>query len=378
MVTEVFIPVLDQTGDEVTILAWFKSEGDEVRQGEVLCEVEASKANTEIEAPGSGILRRILIEAGISVPALTVIALIAEAEEPVPEIDPYHRVKQLQPPSFAPAQTPVASGPEKSLPDRPKKTRIFVSPRAKRLAAEHQIDLSTLTGSGDNGRIVEADVQQAIEQRSTPAADRAAQRKADRVSQSWQTVPHFYTTITVDMSGVVSQKSQVSTGTFTDYFIRAVAQTLPHHPALNGHWQDGGPVSIPEIHLGLVVETERGLVIPVLRDVQQLSLEEIIEHRSRLVRQAHAGHLKATAMGLATFTLSNMGAGHIDHFTAIIAPPQVAILSVGSIQPRPVVIKSELTVRPTANFTLGADHRAIDGRQAAAFLETLKDNLERE
>jgi len=378
MVKEVIIPVLDQTGDEVTITQWLKNEGDEIYEGEALCEVETSKANTEIEASASGILRRILIGTGTSIPSLTVIALIANTDEPLPDIDPYYRVQQLKLQQSVPIRTRPKSSSKRVLPfRRTGKGRVIASPRAKRLAAEHNIDLSTLNGTGTGGRIVEDDVLQVIEQASTPVVDRATQIKVERVSQSWQTIPHFYTTITVDMSPIVEKKSQADRGaTYTDFFVLAIAQTLKEHPALNGHWKNDRLKISKEIHLGLVVQTERGLVIPVLRDLQNYSFEDIITTRTRLVEQSHTGKLDATALGDATFTLSNLGAGHIDHFTAIIAPPQVAILSVGSIQPRPFVVGSELTVRPTATFTLGVDHRAIDGRQAAAFLETLKSNLE--
>lgn len=378
MVSEVMIPVLEQTGAEVVLLRWLKSEGDEVREGEALCEVETSKTVVEIEANAGGLLRRILVEAGTAIPPLTVVALVAKAGEPLPDIDPYYRVRQIEPQAPAPGRA-TAEEPRAETPARrPSPTqRIIASPRAKRLAAEHGIDLSTIQGTGPGGRILEDDVRGAVKQAPVPTTARAARAKAARVTQSWHTIPHFYMTITVDMSRIVERKSRAGDRiTYTDYLALAIADALKHHPTLNGHWKDNALAIIPEVHLGLVVQTERGLVIPVLRDLHKHSLEDIAAARERLVQQAHAGKLSATAMTGATFTLSNLGAGHIDHFTAIINPPEVAILSVGSIQPRPLVAGSELVVRPTAMFTLGVDHRAIDGREAAAFLEQLKGNLE--
>jgi pyruvate/2-oxoglutarate dehydrogenase complex dihydrolipoamide acyltransferase (E2) component len=156
----------------------------------------------------------------------------------------------------------------------------------------------------------------------------------------------------------------------------ALGQVLAKYPVFNGYWKDEAAVAVPEIRLGLVVQAERGLVVAVLRDLRRWDWDSLAAERERAVRQALAGKLDAEA-GEPTFTLSNIGPGHIDHFTAIINPPQVAILSVGSIQPRPVVVgDGALTVRPTAGFTLGVDHRAIDGRQSAAFLEELKRVLE--
>ncbi len=370
MIHEVIIPVMDQTTASVVLTHWLLAEGAIVKQGDVICKIETDKATVEIEATADGILGKALIETGTQIPPLTVVALIADPNEPLPNIDPYYRTNRAKPQNVPVMSVQVA--PTFTLPQR-----IIASPRAKRLAEEHGLDLATIQGSGPNGRIQEEDVLQAITQPGPTQATRNTQAKVERVSQSWQTIPHFYTAITIDMSRVVTAKSEAGGQiTYTDYMVSALVHTLPQHPTLNGHWQKGGLVALPEIHLGLVVQTERGLVIMTLPDMQHRSLTEIASQRARLVDQARAGKLDATAMTEPTFTLSNVGHGHIDHFTAIISPPQVAILSVGSIQARPWVVGLELVVRPTAIFTLGVDHRAIDGRQAAAFLEQLKNNLE--
>ncbi len=373
MLHEVVIPILDQTTTEATLVRWLKQEGELVRQGEVVCEIETDKATVEVESKADGTLRRHLVLEGTSIPPLTVIALIGDPSEPLPEVDAFHRVREESPATPAPS---IAAPPE-SEPVTPSSERILISPRARRIAEEHGIDVSTLRGSGPNGRIIEDDVMETVQRgAAAPAGGRAARAKAERVERAWQTIPHFYTSITVDMSRVAARKTGAQT--YTDYFAQAIAAALRTHPELNGHWTESGLVVSPEVHLGLVVQAERGLVIPVLRNVERRSLDELAAERGRLVEAARAGKLPADAMSGATISLSNMGAGHIDAFTAIINPPEVAILSVGSVQTRPVVVGDQLQIRPTAAITLGVDHRAIDGRQSAAFLEALKHHLEAE
>jgi len=375
MVVEVVIPMLEQTGGDITLTAWLKQEGDQVHVGEPICEVETAKAIVEIEASSSGVLRKQLITVGTPVPALTVVALIAEASEPLPEVDPFYRLKPAGPPAPGPAAGTAAPTAEAAAP-RPAHA-LLASPRAKRLAAEHGVDLTLIRGTGPKGDIVESDVRRAIEQSSATNAQRVAQAGAQRVAQSWQTIPHFYMSVTIDLSRVAERKSRDGQQTtYTDYVAQAIAEAIRHVPTVNGHWSDDGPRSIAEVQLGLVVQTERGLVIPTLRDVQRRSLLEIAEERRRLIEGIQAGKLSGESLSGASFTLSNIGPGEIDQFTAIISPPQLAILSVGSVLPRPVVVDTGLVVRSTATFTLGADHRAIDGRQAAAFLQRLKAILE--
>ena len=375
MIHEVVIPVLDQTTTDVRLLNWLKSEGDKLTRGEVVCEIETDKATVEIEAPRAGVLRRILIEAATSIPPLTVVALVGPADEALPEIDPYYRT---QPAEAAPApQSTSEQAPVKPVAGK----KVPVSPRARRLADELGVELAPITGTGPKGRILEDDVRKALQTApaKATAGQRVARAMAERVTQSWTTIPHFHTTITVDMAGVVAAQAAAGKDfTFTDFIAQAVAQALAAHPKLNGYWKKGTHETISEIHIGLVVQTERGLVIPTLRDMHVLEFADLAAERAKLVSQAHAGKLSVAALIPATFTLSNMGPGNIDHFTAIISPPQVAILSVGSILPRPHVVNGDLAIQPTAAFSIGVDHRAIDGRAAAAFLETLKTQLEAE
>lgn len=374
---EVTIPVLDQTGDEVVLTLWLKREGDAVTLGEAICEVETAKALVEIQAEAGGILRKQLIEAGRPIPMQTVVALIGGADEPLPDIDPFARVRQGET-----NDDKIAPPPAVGAEERPHgAVRIMASPRAKRLAVEHGIDLQTVSATGSDGSIVEADIRLAIERAagasSAGSAARVATAKAQAVTNAWQTIPHFWISVTVDLERIVERKAADGASvTYTDYVASAVAEALQAVPDLNGHWTGNALQVAGDINLGIVVETERGLVIPVLRDVRRRSLLENAAERARLVEQAHAGRLSADALTGATFTVSNVGPGTIESFTAIISPPQVGILAVGSIQRRPIVAGDQLTIRSTATMTLGADHRAIDGRRAAAFLEQLKRVLE--
>jgi pyruvate dehydrogenase E2 component (dihydrolipoamide acetyltransferase) len=382
MISEIIIPVMDQATETVLLTGWRKQEGEAVRKGEAICDIETEKASVEIEAAASGVLRKTLAAAGDRVAPRTVIGLIADATEALPDLARYAPGSAAEPPAATtqPAAMPTSTATAaRTAPAAPAAGgRIMASPRAKRLAEEHHIDLKTVRGTGPEGRIQEEDVAAAVAMAKAapdPAA-RAARAKAERVSLSWRTIPHFYTTITADMSQVTARKARAgSAATYTDFIALAIGQALVKFPALNGYWKDDAAVAVPEIRLGLVVQAERGLMIAGLRDLRGRAWDSVSAEREHAVQQALAGKLEAGA-GEPTFTLSNIGPGHIDHFTAIINPPQVAILSVGSILPRPVVVGDALVIRPTASFTLGVDHRAIDGRLAAAFLEELKLVLE--
>ena len=389
---EVVVPVMDETTESVLLSRWLKQEGDAIHRGDVICEVETEKASVEIEAYGEGLLRKRLIDAGTQIPPRTVIALIGPADAVLPNIDPYYQTSKAAPPTVSEPMPAATTG--STVTTEPSKKEVKISPRARRLAEDNGIDWATLTGSGPDDRIVEDDIKAAIQRKAMPAlapstaaarshdplATRLAQAKAERVSQSWRSIPHFYMSITIDLSKVVQRKATADTSktrlTYTDFMAEALAKTLAQHPMFNGHWQNDAFVASSEIRLGLVVQTERGLIIPAMRDLRGRTLEDMAAERKRLVQQALMGSLSATAMSEPTVTLSNVGPGHIDAFTAIISPPQVAILSVGSVQPRPMVDNGTLVVRTAAVVTLGADHRAIDGRQSAAFLETLKAMLE--
>jgi len=388
MLNEVIIPVMDETTETVLLSRWLKQEGDAVQKGEVICEIETEKASVEIEASADGALRKIFIEAGTQIPPRTVVALVGAVSEPIPDLDPYYQTpKKRAAESSTSSSTTTSSSTIPATTTVAPSKEVRISPRARRLAEDNGIDLAMVNGSGPEGRIVEDDIKAAIASKATPStakpagdlASRVARAKAERVSQSWRTIPHFHMSITVDLSNVVARKKTSGSATkltYTDFFAEALAQILPQHPLLNGHWLNDAFAPAQEIRLGIVVQTERGLVIPAMRDVRNRSLEDLAAEREPLVKQALAGALNASAMAEPTFTLTNVGQGHVDSFNAIISPPQVAILAVGSLQPRALVANNEVKICQSATFTLGVDHRAVDGRDAAAFLESLKTALE--
>ena len=388
MLDEVIIPVMDETTETVLLSRWLKQEGDAVQKGEVICEIETEKASVEIEASADGALRKIFIEAGTQIPPRTVVALVGAVSEPIPDLDPYYQTpKKRAAESSTSSSTTTSSSTIPATTTVAPSKEVRISPRARRLAEDNGIDLAMVNGSGPEGRIVEDDIKAAIASKATPStakpagdlASRVARAKAERVSQSWRTIPHFHMSITVDLSNVVARKKTSGSATkltYTDFFAEALAQILPQHPVLNGHWLNDAFAPAQDIRLGIVVQTERGLVIPAMRDVRNRSLEDLAAEREPLVKQALAGALNASAMAEPTFTLTNVGQGHVDSFNAIISPPQVAILAVGSLQPRALVVNNEIAICQSATFTLGVDHRAVDGRDAAAFLESLKTALE--
>ncbi len=378
MVIEVVIPVVDQTTESVRLATWNVQEGDTIKRGDIVCEIETEKATVEVEAPADGIVRKILVEQGTTIPPRTVVAIVGAAEDSIPDIDPFYRTlrPRLEP---APADLAVdskSSPTDASIHTAPSR-KWPASPRARKLAEEKGVDLSLVTCARSDGRIVEEDIMDFLASAGMTNGQRASQAKADRVSRSWTTIPHFYMTTTADLTYIVAaKKSGGRSVTLTDFFIVAIGRTLENHMQFNGFWQNDKSVNISELRIGLVVQTERGLVVPTLQETRGRAVEEIAVEREDIVRQAVNGVLRGDSLLPSTFTISNVGAGHIDNFTAIINPPQLAIVSIGSVLPRPVVVGSLLEVRPTASFTLGVDHRALDGRQSALFLHDLKRHLE--
>jgi pyruvate dehydrogenase E2 component (dihydrolipoamide acetyltransferase) len=376
MISELSIPVMDQTTETVALIGWLKREGDAVQPGEAVCEIETDKATVQVTSAAGGLLRQILVPAGTQVPPRTVVALIGAADETLPVIDPYYRTSRA-----AAEPAPVAAAAQAAPADRAAALKAAISPRARRLAEQHGLDVTALQGTGPGGRILEEDVQRTLDaaKAAPSAAERATRAKAERVLRAWQTIPHFFTSITVDLTRVAAARDiGSSAATFTDHFALALARTLPEHPAFNGFWdaERNALKTVPEIRLGVVAETEQGLVILAMPDLRGLTLDQIAADRARLVGQARAGKPPAESLETPTFSLTNMGAGHIDHFTAIISPPQVAMLAAGSVRPQPLVIEGQVEPRLSVTFTLAADHRAVDGRQAARFLEQLKRALE--
>ena len=412
MATEIVMPKLGLTMESGAISAWLVEEGQEVQKGQALLEIATDKVTMEVEAQADGILRKILVPPGEEVPVSTTIGVIAAADEdigsysaaapsdPVPAAAvaptpsaPTPSAAAAPTPSAAAAPTPSAPPPAPSADSdgrRPHKT----SPKARKIAAEHGLDLSGISGSGPAGRIVSADVLALVERvQPAPAAapvpvaegrvelSRAEQVAGERLTASYQQIPHIH--LSMDVSAVWLQ--QFRTGyelegkkiSFNDLIVKATARTLSEFPRVNSLEEGEHFRYASEINVGIAVAAEQGLVVPVLRAAAEKTIEEIALEGTRLIDAARRGQLRPDDMLGGTFTISNLGMFGVSRFTAIINPPQVAILAVGAIENRVVASGADaFAVRPQLTLTLAADHRVVDGALGARFLARLKEVLE--
>jgi pyruvate dehydrogenase E2 component (dihydrolipoamide acetyltransferase) len=421
MATEVIMPKVDMVMDTGTFVEWLKDEGDRVEKGEPLFIVLTDKANIEIEAPASGILAGVMAQPDDVIPVTEVIAYILEPGESLSSEIRAPRAPQAPTQAVPAAETPATAPPpdarrvsleaastESEL--RPGVGRVRATPAARRLATELGINLALVSGSGTRGRVHKNDVlafaerrQPAIEPR--PVAGVPAQeiplpdafqkqvlplsgpRKivADRMAHSAFTAPHITLSLRVDMSEAtrlrvrVQEPVQQKTGhrlSFTAIVARAVASVLPRHPYLNASLQGENIIMWEDVHLGIATSLEDYLIVPVVREAQSKSLEQIVTVLGDLVERARAKRLTPAEMSGSTFTISNLGMFGIESFTAIINPPETAILAVGKIVDTPVSAGDGIELRPMMNLTLSADHRVVDGAAAARFLAELKATLE--
>lgn len=449
------MPKMGDTMVEGKILQWLKHEGDPVKKGESLAEVETDKVNIEIEAFASGVLRKILVPEGKSAPVGAGIALIGAPDEPLPEglagngsakatvATPVDLAKSEKTP-VAPAQKPGGLLREETgaaylqgatqqagvqpAPPTKGEERIFISPIARRLAEEHQLDYTRIQGTGPNGRIIKMDVEAALAQmQAVPAVPVAPQPVAApvappaptpvqvpapelapapietgeviemplttmrrtiarRLGQSWQTAPHFYVTSVIDTGKLADLRRQINEYaekdpapvkvSFNDLVIKAVALALVRMPQVNVSFAEDRLIQKKQVHIGMAVALEQGLIVPVLHNVDRRGILDIARESHRLAEAARTGKLHADDLSGGTFTISNLGMFDVDSFTAVINPPESAILAVGSITPTPVVVDGQVVVRDRMKVTLSSDHRAIDGATAARFLQEVKRLLE--
>lgn len=378
MVTKVVMPRLSLTMKEGTVVQWFKKEGEPVKKGEPLVEVLSEKVTYDVEAPASGILRKILAVEGVDVPVAGTLGIIAEPDEPLPEIE---EVAVALPPERIEEVAPL---PEKEIVKKVRE-RVLASPAAKRLAREYGIDLAKVKGSGPEGRIVEVDVKRYLEE-ETALAPRVREiipltgiRKttAERVSLSARTAPHSTVTMEVDMSNAVKlrEKTQVS---YTDILVKAVAQALEEQRGLNSTLEREQIKIYENINIGVAVATEKGLVVPVIRNANKKSLTQVASTLKELVEKAREGKLTREDVTGGTFTITNLGMYGVEMFIPIINPPEAAILGVGKVAEKPVIINKEIKIKPIMYLSLSFDHRIVDGAPAARFLQRVKQILESE
>ncbi|TYP56787.1 dihydrolipoamide acetyltransferase family protein [Thermosediminibacter litoriperuensis] len=419
------MPKLGLTMTEGTIIKWLKKEGEEVKQGEPLLEIQTDKVNLEEEAPASGILRKILTPEGSVVAVGQEIAIIGGESEPLPEIGKQTGAEveevEVEPELPAPAPQPGE--------------KVKASPAAKRVAREYGVDLRLVTPTGPDGRVVEKDVLEYVESRkvkATPVARKIAEEKgvdlsqigkpegeritkqdvlealksaslepqeeyrvipwagmrkiiSDKMAKVKAEVPHFYLTLEVDMGKVLELREKLAPKiqelngvklSINDILIKAAARALAEYPMVNSSAGEEGIVVKNRINIGLAVALENGLIVPVVKDADKKGLAQISKETAELIKKAREGRLLPDDYCGGTFTISNLGMYDIEEFSAIINAPESAILAVGKIAKKPVVVEDEIVVRPMMKLTLSCDHRVIDGALGAKFLRRIKQLLE--
>ena len=385
MATEVIMPALSPAQKTGILIEWFKEEGDLIEKGELLMEVETDKANVEVEATTTGILANITVNLGDEIPVGKVIALILADGESAPESNKEYSSTELKvsEEDTAQLQTTISNplDPSADIPTN----KIVASPKVRQYAKKEGIDLSLIKGSGPNGVILMEDVL--VNQSSTETEEndiptsKGWRLMADRLTESWSSAPHFNLVRHLDVSNLVTYKKQVQEKnsnrlTYTDLLIKLVSIALKEHPRINASWIDNNIVKNSEINVGLAVDFDGGLIVPVIHKTDELSLGEITNRRKDLITRIQAGKLLSGDLDSGTFTISNLGMFDVDSFNAIINPPQSAILAVGRIVDKVVPIDGLPAVRPILTLNLSFDHRVVDGVRGAEFLKTLSNLIE--
>jgi pyruvate dehydrogenase E2 component (dihydrolipoamide acetyltransferase) len=398
---------LSPTMEEGRLVKWTKHEGDPVKSGETIAEVETDKAVMELVARADGQLLKVVVPEGTTVPVGNVVAWIGKPGE---KVDGDGAAAPA--PKSAPAPEPqkrapsaVRSAPESALQPAPADaTRVKASPLAKRMAKDAGVDLKLVQGSGPGGRVVRRDVEQAptaVVATTAPAVQRTAYgaqrtpyedvpltqiRKtiAKRLAASIGPIPHFFLTTEIDMERAAEAREALNKQlgeaggkiSFNDIIIKAVALALVQHRACNAWFQDDHIRYWNEVHIGMAVAIEDGLITPVIRNADMKSLREIGAEARELAGRARNRRLKPEEYTGATFSVSNLGMFDIEHFTAVINPPEAGIIAIGSIVAQAVAEGDQVVVRRRMRATMSCDHRVIDGATGAAYLQTLKQMLE--
>jgi pyruvate dehydrogenase E2 component (dihydrolipoamide acetyltransferase) len=402
------MPKPGQMTEECTLIAWHKREGDPVHRGDILFEIETDKSAMDVESFSEGVVLKIVVQEGQSVAVNSICAWVGQPGEVIPDeraiaapeaTHPEAPSVEAFPAATVPTLAGLAAAPdEAAAPDSATgdtvsartADRVRISPRASRLAAELGIDPRDVTGTGPHGRITEQHVQShADEQASTSRAggddevqplSRMRQIIAQRLTQSFTTTPHFAVTVAVDMTRTIALRAELrSRGesySVTDFILASTAQTLREFPMVNSRTDGTSVWRRSRVHLGLAVSVQAGLVVPVIRDANYLTIRELHDRVAALVERARAGTLGPDDLSGGTFTISNMGMFDIDQFSAIINPGESAILAVASVTPTPVVVSDGIGIRQMLKLTLSADHRLVDGELAARFLNALRRRLE--
>jgi pyruvate dehydrogenase E2 component (dihydrolipoamide acetyltransferase) len=430
MAHAILMPKPGQMTEECTVIAWHKKEGDPVAKGDVLFEIETDKSTMEVESFDNGVLLRIIAAEGAVVPVNTVCAYVGQPGEAIPESAPVAAGVPAAAPTAAPVTAPAAipavvpapagvaptltpagaTSAAAATPSSAPDGRLRISPRASRAAAEAGIDPRTIAGTGPGGRITERDVVAALAAAAGPVPPVVARAAgaapaptplpvapvegedesrpltrmrrviAERLTASWTSTPHFTVTVAADVTGLFALRSELkATGTnltVTDFVLSATAQTLAEFPDVNARTDGVSVWPRRRVLLGVAVSLPGGLVVPVIRDADRLSLGELHDRAIELAAKAREGTLPADDMTGSTFTVSNLGMFGVEEFSAIINPGEAAILAVSSAIPTAVAIGDGLAVRTLMKLTLSADHRLVDGEMGARFLGAIRRRLE--
>ncbi|HEX7190613.1 MAG TPA: dihydrolipoamide acetyltransferase family protein [Thermoanaerobaculia bacterium] len=402
---EIIMPKVGDAMTEGKVVRWYKQSGDKVTKGEPVLEIETDKVNLDLEAEADGTLGDVRAKEGQMVPVGETLAqILAPGESAAPAsrrstdkkdsikhtTGEYHEAIEQAGPrrdksQAVPAQSviaiPVASS-----------ERRRSSPLARRMARDLGVPLESLMGSGPQGRIIAKDVESArVEPATSPATPKlesksiplSAMRRtiAKRLAESTGPIPHFYLTVDYDVTQLVSMRQQLADiegakVSLNDFIIRAIALALLHHPNVNASWGDDAIEQHGDVHIGVAVATPEGLITPVIRNADQKSVSDIAKEVRVLADKAKNRKLLPNEYQGSTFTISNLGAWGIEEFTAIINPPNSAIVAIGAAEPRPIVVNGQIVVRDRMKVTMSCDHRVIDGALGAEFLKTLRQYIE--
>ena len=437
MATPIIMPKFGQMTEESAIVEWLKKEGDKVAKGDILFTVETDKSVMEVESFEAGTLLKIAVRPGVSVPVQSTVGFLGQPGEAIPEVSaPAPAPKPKEPAQAAPAappprtvaqpvqapaipvlqpsitpslQSPLfrispraaslardcviaparikGSGPGGRVVEKDIKayleakgySQLRISPAAKQLAAKEKLDILSIEGTGDSDRISVADVERALAEKPKPMS-KMRQIIAQRLTQSVVTSPHFFVTVEVDMTDLVKFRAQLKEKgvpyTVTDFISQAVVLTLKEFPEVNSSTDGKTTRWNSHVHLGVAVSLEQGLVVPAIRNADELTMTELNSRSKELAEKARTGKLAPDEMTGSTFTISNMGMLNVENFTAIINPGESAILAVSSTLKKAVVRDDKVVIRSIMKMTLSSDHRIIDGAMAARFVNAVKQKLE--
>ena len=404
MAISVVMPALEMAQETGKLVSWKKKEGDSVKKGELLLEVETDKAVVEIEAAGDGILGGVTAKEGAVVPVGQTIAwLLKPGEKPPASTAPVQTGRT----GAAAMQMPVVeaesmAGPQGDPLAVAAANNIRISPKARRLAKEHNVDIRKITGTGPSGEIIAEDVLAA--KGAAPASAKASAGKsipsmsteigalssigkimAERTTQSWTTAPHFFVSRDVDGTGLVAAREKFGPDvertrsvklTYTDLLTAIIAKTLRKHPRMNASWTGDSVKANADVNVGLAMAVTDAVVVGVVPKTDAMSLGDIAVRRRDLTERARTNKLQPADITGATFTISNLGMYHVDAFTAILVPPQAGILAVGAMKDRVVPVLGGIGVRPMMTITLSCDHRVLDGARGAMFMHDLVEALQ--